>query len=453
MERAPGHPRSSSLLFDWSWRRITWQLLPVLAIVSGAFLLARDHAGGGNSKPAPLEVDADNAQRRAAHNDFFEAHVADTNDSLSYNRLTSLYLERLRLTGDAGDVTKAELAAQKGLDLTPNGYASVIAMAQVRLAQHDFDQVFELVARADAIKPNVPDTLAVRGDAELATGRYEAAATDYHAFLDKAAGCSAYSRMALLAETDGNLDLAIQFWTAAIDSSRDESPVDSAWARVQLGNLYATNGKLDDASKQYDTALKVNPGYALAEAGQARVAAMRGQFEKSATLYKDVTAKLPSPEFVAAYADVATRAGQPQVAAQQAALIGAIAQLFEVNGIKNDLNILLFRLDHSDVSPETLAAAKAAYAERPSLAAADVYGWALYRAGQYEEASKYAAEALSRSTREPLYFFHAGMIAAARGDAATARAELGRALELNPRFHPVHADEARAELKRFGASK
>ena len=52
----------------------------------------------------------------------------------SYNRLVNLYLERLRLSGDAADARRAELAASKSLELAPNAYASIMAMARVRLA-------------------------------------------------------------------------------------------------------------------------------------------------------------------------------------------------------------------------------------------------------------------------------------------------------------------------------
>jgi Flp pilus assembly protein TadD len=91
--------------------------------------------------------------------------------------------------------------------------------------------------------------------------------------------------------------------------------------------------------------------------------------------------------------------------------------------------------------------AEAAWEERPSLAAADVYAWALYRAGRFSEAREYASQALHTGTREPLYLFHAGMIAAALGDQANAQKLLSEALALNPWFHPVHAGEARQQLR------
>lgn len=445
MERAPRRQRSVHVFTDWSWRRLWLELLPVVAVVVGAFLLARDLAGGGNSTPPLAMVDSAYEARLAANIDFFETRVQETQDSLSYNRLTSLYLERLRLTGDAADVSRAELAATKGIEAAPKSYASVTAMAQVRLAQHDFNGALVLIDQADALKKDVPETLALRGDALMALGRYDEAGAAYRAYLDQSPSFSAFSRQAVFAETYGNVDLAVQFWQAAIDATKDESPLDSAWARVQLGNLYVTGGRLDDASDELGTALRVYPGYALALAGEGRVAAMRGDFKKAEGLYQQAVAKVPSPEFVAPLVDVAAVAGDSAEAQRQAALMGAIGQLFEANGIRNDLTLILFRLDHGQAGPGTLAAAKAAYEDRPSLAAADVYAWALYHAGQFDAAATHSREALRLGTKEPLYLFHAGMIARALGDEARAQELFAQAARINPRFGATAAIEHKAQ--------
>jgi tetratricopeptide (TPR) repeat protein len=179
---------------------------------------------------------------------------------------------------------------------------------------------------------------------------------------------------------------------------------------------------------------------------------MRGDTDEALALYAKVVAKLPSPEFIAPYAEVAKAAGETATFERQLALMGAIGQLFEANGIRNDLTLILFELDHGDAAA-ALPKAEAAYRERPSLAASDTYGWALYRAGRFDEAQQYADEALSLGTKEPQYLYHAGMIAAARGDAVGARERLQAALALNAEFHPLFADGARAELKKVEADR
>ena len=94
----------------------------------------------------------------------------------------------------------------------------------------------------------------------------------------------------------------------------------------------------------------------------------------------------------------------------------------------------------------TVALARAAYARRPSIKAADTLAWALFKAGQTAEARRYADEALRLGTHDPLMLYHAGMIAQAQGDSAAARDFLARALEHNPNFSPLYAPLARQAL-------
>ena len=81
------------------------------------------------------------------------------------------------------------------------------------------------------------------------------------------------------------------------------------------------------------------------------------------------------------------------------------------------------------------------------MLAADTLAWALYKHGQFQEALRYSDEALRFSTQEPLFLFHAGAIHSALSDAAGALPLLQRAIELNPNFSLLHADQARLLLE------
>lgn len=62
------------------------------------------------------------------------------------------------------------------------------------------------------------------------------------------------------------------------------------------------------------------------------------------------------------------------------------------------------------------------------------------------EALEYADQALRLGTRNALFHFHRGMIRHATGDQAGARADLERALSINPHFSPLHAPVAHTTL-------
>ena len=111
------------------------------------------------------------------------------------------------------------------------------------------------------------------------------------------------------------------------------------------------------------------------------------------------------------------------------------------------MEIALFNADHEKNMSETVALARKAYANRPSIHGADALAWALYKTGNYEEAGTYALEALKLGTKDPLKLFHAGMIALELGEKDQARQYLDEALTINPHFSILYAEEAQRTLE------
>ena len=114
-----------------------------------------------------------------------------------------------------------------------------------------------------------------------------------------------------------------------------------------------------------------------------------------------------------------------------------------------DLELALFEADHGDPKA-ALDLAKAAYAERPTIKAADALAWANLKNGRIGEARKRSAEALRLGTQDPILLYHAGAIAAAAGDHKTALRDLKAALRLEPGFSPTATKAARALLATLG---
>ncbi len=401
MERAPGRAFGFSRDLSFRWR-VIGQLLPVTLLALAAFLVARNVTGGGSASPSPVTVDPNHAAILEANIRFFEERVKETNDSLSYNRLTGLYLQRLRETGDVANVRLAEQSANRSLEVNRGDYAGLVNLASVRVAEHEFEAAAALANQAIAAIPTRATGYAILGDAQFAMGQYDAATESYGKYLDLEPGFAAYSRQAVLAETRGNVPLAEQFWQASIDSAKQFDPEGVAWARVQLGTFEATLGRLDAAQSQFDQALKTYPGDVYALAGQGRVAAMQGNDGKAITLYRQASANVPVPDFVIALGDLERRAGHADEAAKQYALVGAIRQLFDANGIKNDLNLILFALNHDGNAADALARAEVAYEARPSTQAADVLANHVIRGlAQRESAQSRESECVSVMYRAP----------------------------------------------------
>jgi tetratricopeptide (TPR) repeat protein len=224
-----------------------------------------------------------------------------------------------------------------------------------------------------------------------------------------------------------------------------------AWAHVQLGNLWFTSGKLDEAQKAYTLSTRTVGAYAPALAGQAKVAAAKGDIEPAATLYRQAFNRMPLPEYAIALSDVYVEMGARKKAEGQYELVQSMDKLLRANGVKTDLEIALFYADHDMNLQTSLEKARAVYDARPSIHAADALAWTLYKTGKYKEAQKYSSEALKLGTRDPLKHFHAGMIAKALGQREQARKYLQQAVDLNPHFSLLYSDEAADSLKALNA--
>ena len=188
--------------------------------------------------------------------------------------------------------------------------------------------------------------------------------------------------------------------------------------------------------------MELFPGYVHGLAGLGKIEAARTDYDQAISLYAEVVERYPIPEYVTALGDVYQAAGLHREAAKQYGLVGAIDRLYRANGVNTDLQMALFFADHDLRLDESLRQARAAYERRPSIQAADVLAWALFKNGRLEEARTYSDEALRLGTKRAMMLFHAGMIRYRLDDLERASDYLQRALDVNPRFSVLYADQA-----------
>jgi tetratricopeptide (TPR) repeat protein len=165
-----------------------------------------------------------------------------------------------------------------------------------------------------------------------------------------------------------------------------------------------------------------------------------------------VTSRYPLPQYVLEYGDLAASAGQQELAEAQYALFHAEVRLFGSNGVDTNLETALFAADHGTDLEAGLVAARAEWRWRQSVTVADALAWALYADGRPREALTYARRALALGTLNASFFFHKGMIERDLGNRGAARADLAKALHINPNFSFLWAGKARAALQQLGGA-
>ena len=152
---------------------------------------------------------------------------------------------------------------------------------------------------------------------------------------------------------------------------------------------------------------------------------------------------IPLPQFVASLGDMYRSVGRAADARRQYATIAVIERLLRANGVKTDLETALFDADHGIRPQASLALARVAQAERPSIDGDDVLAWALARTGRCGEALHYSKRALRLGTLDSLKFFHRGMIERCLGHPGDAKRGSRARSRLNPHFSLLWAPAAR----------
>ena len=110
--------------------------------------------------------------------------------------LAAAYLQRVRETGDPSFYARAE-GVLRHAARRPRRFATA---GELALARHDFRGALALGARAGA------DRRAVRVDALVELGRYDAAERELQAMIDRKPNLAGYARVSYLRELHGDLD-------------------------------------------------------------------------------------------------------------------------------------------------------------------------------------------------------------------------------------------------------
>ena len=356
-------------------------------------------------------------------------------DAGAYAGLGLALLQKVRETNDATLYGRAQQAFEQALARDPQQLDALVGRGVLALALHDFRGALALGDRIQALNARKAAGIGVRVDALVELGRYADAVAALQQMVDLRPDLESYSRISYLRELHGDVKGAVEAMRMAADTALPGSEP-WLWTLTHLGHLYWGQGDLNAAESIYRTVLQQKPDYPFAQFGLARIDAARGEKQAALTILRPLAVRLPLPEFLAALGDLYGGLGDARRAQEQYDLVHVIQQLNAGAGMNVDLELATFDVMHG-VDPEAaLAAAQAAYRERPTIYAADTLAWALHNIGDDQAAWRYSREALRLGTRDAMLHAHAAAIAAGLGDTAAAEQHQAEVVRINLYYSP-----------------
>jgi tetratricopeptide (TPR) repeat protein len=352
------------------------------------------------------------------------------------------YQQRWRESADSSALPRSEEALRRALRLDPRDALAVTGLGSLALIRHEFRSALTLGRRAQRLSPGSARPYGVVGDALLELGRYEQAFAAFERMVALKPSVSSYARIAYARELLGDLPGAQRAMQLAADAAGGQ-PEPAAWTHVELAKLHLLRGRLALARAHLRAALELLPGYVYAYEQLARVEAARGRLPAAIRYARLAADAVPMPSFVSLLADLLERAGDTRQARQQVATVGAIGRLLAANGVRTDLEEVVFDADRRLRVATLVRRARAARAARPSVLGDDALAWALARADRCDEARTWSQRSLRLGTRDALLFFHRAEIERCAGNRAAARSWARRALAQSTAFSVRWAPVAR----------
>jgi tetratricopeptide (TPR) repeat protein len=358
-------------------------------------------------------------------------------------------MQKARETLDTRYYDRAEAAFRKALGLNPKNASAMTSMAWVCGGRHEFEASSEWAKKALALDPKQHAAYGLLGDSAVERGDYEAAFEHLQKMLAIRPDVSSYSRAARLMYLTGDTRKATWLMRRAISAGAPHAE-NTAWCRAQLALMLWHTGALLPAEQALEGALKQTPANFHLLAAMGQVKASRREYRAAIQYYEKAVAIAPQHEALVALGDLYALTGRKGDAEKQFARVERLLHTHGPSGAHGGIELARFYADHDRHLREALAMAEADYKAHPDVFGADTLAWCYFKNRRYQDAQKAVQKALRLGTPDARILFHAGMIAAKRGDRAGAQKYLYQALSLNPYFHPVDAATAADTLNGLG---
>jgi tetratricopeptide (TPR) repeat protein len=421
--------------------RFRWLSLVGCALISVAVLHAQDTAADRTRRPDAAGLSSD--ERIAQYEKLLKETPGNPRVQAG---LASAFIQKLRETTDFAYLNRATAIVDNMLAVDPQSYDGIRLSAEIETHRHNFPKAAELAAALVERNPSDTGALGMLGDSLMELGKYDAAGDAYQRMLALRPNLASYNRIAYYRFVTGNSQEALAWMAAAVESGSPTSE-NLAWCLVEFGDMLNKTGHTADAHQAYQTALQILPGYHRAYGALGRESMATGEFEKAASEFEKAQAVIPLPDYIGPLEMIYSKLGKLVQAKQQRDLLDVIDKLGRTNGEKGNRALAMIYADADRNLDRALELAQGELTTRKDVYAYDALSWVLFRLGRQKEAEEASQKALVLHTPEPMFLYHAGMIAIGGGQGEAGRELLKRALALNPGFSYPQALNSKRELE------
>jgi tetratricopeptide (TPR) repeat protein len=302
----------------------------------------------------------------------------------------------------------------------------------------------EALAGALVVERGAPFDHGLLGDVLLDSGRLAEAAVAYQRMMDLRPDAQAHARAGELRFLVGDLDGSLDALETAARATSRRSAGAWAWIHARLAHVRLAAGDRNGAADAVARGRSVAPDAPALRLAEARLALAAGAPQRAVAVLAEAPAAQPTVESLWTLAEALRASARPAEAE-------AVERRLASHGEQLDPRAYALWLASSGRDPAAaVALARAELERRTDVYSWDVLAWTLVQAGQPAEASEASARALAEGTPEPRLWLHAGLIAAAAGDAERARTLLEQAARGAALLLP--SERAALELERPGSA-
>ena len=271
---------------------------------------------------------------------------------------------------------------------------------------------------------------ALLGDVLLETGDLPGAVTAYEAMVSQRPGPQSFIRIAQIRWLSGDVSGAIAAARHALNAA--SGPKEHvAWIQTKLAELLFHDGQLVAALKGSTSALKILPGYPQTLALQGRILLAQNQPEAAAKVLRQALERVSLPE-------------TQWLLIEALSLSNAESHAQEIKDLHEHLlantedlrSVSLYLAGQGRASDRALILAREEFEKRQDAQTLDMLAWALFAAGDLEQADHYSQRALKHGLSHGRIYLHAALIKRDLGDFATAQELIGQANQQDHQLLP-----------------